>query len=259
MTVSDSRLSVVVITKNERENLPRCLTSVSFADDLLVVDAFSSDGTPEVARAHAARVLQRAWDGYVPQRQYGFDRAVGEWILWLDADERVTPELAGEIRAALRNANGTDAYRIPRRHYFLGDWLRYGDQYPAYQVRLMRREKAHLTPSLYHESIDESTLAIGSLQGAIDHYSTPTLRSRLGKIGRDARLAAQEAVQRGTLSAIPVGTLLVNPLRRMGYLYLRKQGYRDGWRGLVYAGCCGLEQALIAARLLTRRLKRRRG
>ena len=259
MTVSDKRLSVVVITKNERENLPRCLASVAFADEVVVVDSFSSDGTPELARAHSARVLQRAWDGYVPQRQYGFDRARGKWILWLDADERVTAELAAEIRTAVTIPDGTDAYRIPRRHYFLGDWLRHSDQYPAYQVRLMRREKARLKNSLYHESIDESTLAIATLTGAIDHFSTPTLRSRVQKIARDARLAVQESVQRGTLSAIPARTLLVNPLRRMGYLYLRKRGYRDGWRGLLWAGCCGLEQAMIASGLLARRLRARRG
>jgi glycosyltransferase involved in cell wall biosynthesis len=254
MSASRERLSVVIITRNEHRNLPTCLESVSFAGEVLVMDSFSSDGTPEVAKAFGARVIQRSWDGYVPQRQFGFDQARGEWILWLDADERVTPELGSEIRRVIGQPDGPDAYRIPRRHYFLGDWLRYGGQYPGYQIRLVRKPKAQLRGTLVHESIDETNLELATLDGAIDHFSTPTLRSRWQKLHRYARLTVEESRRRGGLWSIPIMRSLLFPLRRIAYVYLRQHGYRDGWRGLLWALMCGCEQALIFVYALPYRL-----
>ena len=254
MSPDREALSVVIITKNERHNLAGCLDTVGFADEVIIVDAFSSDGTAEAARALGARVIQRAWDGYAPQRQFGFDQARGQWILWLDADERVTPQLAGEIDRVVRQSTGPDAYRIPRRHYFLGEWLRYGGEYPAHQIRLVRKGRAQLRKILLHESIDDTGLELGSLEGPIDHFSTPTVRSRLRKIHRYARLVARSRpaeVQRST----PFGRSLTFPFRRIAVVYLRQRGYRDGWRGLLWALVCGCEQALIVLYRIPYRLQ----
>jgi (heptosyl)LPS beta-1,4-glucosyltransferase len=252
MNASPERgVSVVIITKNERRNLPQCLQSVRFADEVMVVDDFSSDGTPEVARAAGARVIARAWEGYAAQRQHGITAATREWILWLDADERVTPALKDEIEAVLReDGHGRDAYLIPRRHLFLGEWLRHGGEYPALQLRLVRRNKAVLRQVLVHESIEDAGLDVGWLTNPIDHLSSPRLSTRITKARRYARLAAAEVARSGRVSELSVTRLLTNPLRRMAYVFLKAGGYRDGWRGAAWAVICGLEQALFAVHIV---------
>jgi glycosyltransferase involved in cell wall biosynthesis len=247
-------LSVVVITYNERGNLPACLASVSFADELLVVDAESTDGSPEMAKACGAHVLSHAWDGYAKQRQRGFDATTRDWVLWVDADERVSPELARAISEVVAKNGSLDAYRVPRRHFFLGDWLRHGGEYPAPQLRLVRREHAVMRKELVHETIVEEGLEVGLLTGALDHLSTPSLRDRLKKTATYARLAAEQAMRSGRRPG--VHTLLANPVRRTAYVYVKAEGYRDGWRGLLWSLNCGLEQALIGWHLLARGKRR---
>ena len=255
--LAERGVSVVIITKNERRNLPQCLQSVRFADEVMVVDDFSSDGTPEVARAAGALVIARAWEGYAAQRQHGITAATREWILWLDADERVTPALRDEIEAVLRgDGHGRDAYLVPRRHVFLGEWLRHGGEYPALQLRLVRRNKAILRQVLVHESIDDAGLDVGRLENPIDHLSSPSLRTRITKARRYARLAAAEVARSGQISEPSLTRLLLNPFRRLAYVYLKAGGYRDGWRGLAWAVMCGFEQGLFAVHMVRIRATR---
>lgn len=244
-------LSVVVIAYNERANLPSCLASVSFADEVIVVDAESTDGSPEISRACGARVISHYWDGYATQRQRGFDAATRDWVLWVDADERVSPELSRAISQVVAKNGPLDAYRVPRRHYFLGDWLRHGGEYPAPQLRLVRREYARMGQDLVHETIVEDGLRVGLLTGALDHLSTPSFRDRLKKTATYARLAAEQAVRTGRQPG-PLA-LLTNPVRRTAYVYVKAEGYRDGWRGMLWSLTCGLEQALIGWHLLAGR------
>ena len=250
----------MVITHNERANIRDCLASLSFAAEMIVVDALSTDGTPEAARQLGAQVVDRAWDGYARQRQAGFDQATSEWVLWLDADERVTPELAEEIQTSLATPGApaaVDGYLMPRRHYFLGDWLRWGGEYPAYQLRLVRRSHALMRVDLVHETIESSGLSLGRFQGSIDHFSSPSLRARLDKARRYSKLSAEQAVASGAAAAYRRHLVVTRPIGRFVHLYLRLRGYRDGWRGAVFALTAAYEQALLGRQIL--RLRGARG
>jgi len=245
-------VSLVVITKNEARNLPGCLASAQFVDEIVVVDSGSSDATQDLARKAGAKLIEHPFDGYAAQRQRAFDAATREWIFWLDADERATPELAADIVRIVRASDETaDAYAIPRRHYFLGDWLRHGGEYPAAQIRLLRRGAARLRNDLVHEVIEDRNLKVRQLESAINHFSSPSLSFKFAKLRRYARLSAEQAVQRSEVPSVP--ELLTRPARRVAYVFVRAQAYRDGWRGVVWSLVCGLEQVLISWHLLTRR------
>jgi glycosyltransferase involved in cell wall biosynthesis len=245
-------VSLIVITMNEARNLPGCLASAPFVDEIVIVDGGSTDATHEVARKFGARVIAHPFDGYAAQRQRAFNATTHDWIFWLDADERATPELAADIMRIVHDDEQTaDAYAIPRRHYFLGDWLRHGGEYPAAQVRLLKRGAARLRSDLVHEVIEDRDLTVRQLDSAIDHFSSPSLSFKLAKLRRYARLSAEQAVQRHEVP--PVRELLTRPVRRLAYVYVKADGYKDGWRGIVWALVCGLEQVLISRQLLTRR------
>jgi glycosyltransferase involved in cell wall biosynthesis len=247
-------ISLVVITRDEARNLPGCLASARFVDEIVIVDAGSSDATQDIARLAGAKVIEHPFDGYAAQRQRGFDAATCDWILWLDADERATPELAADIVRIVRDDDhNTDAFAIPRRHYFLGDWLHYGGEYPAAQRRLFRRSAARIRNDLVHEAIDDRNLKVRQLESAIDHFSTPSLGFKLAKLRRYARLSAMQSIQRGEVPSVL--ELLTRPARRVAYIYLKAQAYRDGWRGFVWSLVCGFEHVLISWHLLTRKMR----
>jgi uncharacterized protein YqiB (DUF1249 family) len=139
-----------------------------------------------------------------------------------------------------------DAFAIPRRHYFLGDWLRHGGEYPATQIRLFRRGAARIRNDLVHEVIEYSNLTVQQLESAIDHFSSPSLSVKLAKLRLYARLSAE----------VPsLLEIVTRPARRVAYIYLKAHAYRDGWRGAVWSLVCGLEQLLIGWHLLTRRMR----
>jgi glycosyltransferase involved in cell wall biosynthesis len=247
-------VSLVVITLNEASNLPGCLASAPFVDEIVIVDGGSADDTQDVARKSGARVIEHPFDGYAAQRQRAFDATTHDWIFWLDADERATNELAADIVRIVRDASETaDAYAIPRRHHFVGDWLRHGGEYPAAQVRLIRRSAARLRKDLVHEVIEDRNLNVRQLKSAIDHFSSPSVSFKLTKLRRYARLSAEQAIQRNEVP--PIRELLTRPVRRIAYVYVKAEGYKDGWRGIVWALVCGLEQLLISGHLLTRRAR----
>src|SRR3990172_3972926 len=148
-------VSALVITLNEEENIRQCLESVAWADEIVVVDALSEEGTVEVSRQFTDKVYLSAWRGFPAQRNFGLERTTGEWILILDEEERVTPEVKEEILACIARADqdGVVAYRIPRKNYFSGRWLRWGGAYPDRQVRLIRRGKGRYNDLPLHEHL----------------------------------------------------------------------------------------------------------
>src|SRR5690554_5647688 len=149
----DMSLSVIIITKNEAHNIGDCLDSVAFADECIVVDSGSTDDTCAIARAKGARVVQTDdWPGFGPQKNRALDLATKTWVLSLDADERVTPELAREIQTSIHDS-ALDGYRIARLSNFCGRWIRHSGWWPDYVLRLIRRGKGRFTDSLVHESI----------------------------------------------------------------------------------------------------------
>jgi glycosyltransferase involved in cell wall biosynthesis len=231
-------LTVAIATHNEAANIARCLDSVrSFADEIVVVDGDSTDGTPAIAKEYGATVLSTSnRKMFHTNKQKALDNSHGVWILQLDADEVVDSALAEEIRAVCGNPHSLDGYAIPRRNYFLGDWLRKGGQYPDYVIRLFRREKGSFPQKSVHEQIT-ITGSVGKLSHPLDHYSYVSVAQYWKKSAAYIALTAQELGQkknnRGPGAAITY--LIGKPLVTFFLLFVRHKGFVDGWRGLLFA------------------------
>ncbi len=227
-------LSVIVITKNEAARIEACLASVAFADEWIVVDSQSSDDTADRARRAGAQVLSFAdWPGFGAQKQRALDRASGRWVLSIDADERVTPELAASIRAAVVGEGGPVAYELSRLSSFGGRWIRHGDWYPDRVLRLFRRDQGRFSADRVHERVMVEGGAPGRLDGELLHDTMPTLADALAKMNRySSESAAQRAAagQRGGL-----GSAIVHA----GWAFLRgyvlRRGFLDGAAGFAVA------------------------
>ncbi len=225
-------LSVTIIAWNEEERLRDCLESVSWADEVVVVDAESSDKTVQLAREFTDRVWVRPWPGFAAQKNFALDQATGEWVLSLDADERVTPELAEQIKAIVAADGPADGYLIPRRNLFWGAWVRHGGLYPDYQLRLFRRGAGRFVEDAVHESV-HVTGRVETLSEALLHHSYRDLEDFVRRSNRYSTLAAQDWLRRGRRVGVP--GLIMKPLGRFFSMYILRRGFLDGWRGLVLA------------------------
>jgi len=235
MPASRQPLSVVIITLNAASQLSDCLASAAFADEILVVDSGSTDGTQAMAVAAGARVVHQDWLGFGGQKQFAVEQAAHDWVLCLDADERVSPALRESVVAALR-APRAAAYRFPRCNRFLGRYLRHGEGYPDWSLRLFDRRQGRWSTDPVHEKV-ECQGPVEVLAGDLIHESAETLASYLTKQNRYTSLAAEAALARGKRAS--VGRLVVSPVVRFIKFYLVRQGFRDGWPGLVHIviGC----------------------
>jgi glycosyltransferase involved in cell wall biosynthesis len=226
------RLSVVVITLNEEDHLRRCLESVAWADELVVVDACSHDKTVQIAREFTDRVIVRSWTGFATQKNFALDQSAGEWILSLDADEEAAPELRDEIVALVAGSAACDGYAIRRQNIFLGRWIRHGGLYPDWQVRLFRRARGRFVERAVHESVTvEGT--VGRLRGHLVHRSYESVSDFIERANRYSSLAAEQLVREGR--RVRAGELVVRPLGRFLSMYMLKRGFLDGRRGLLLA------------------------
>jgi glycosyltransferase involved in cell wall biosynthesis len=227
------RLSVVLIARNEATNLPRALASVNFADEIIVADTGSTDDTAMVARQAGARVIHCAFRGFGPTKAEALSHATGEWILSLDADEEVTPELAEQIRAVLDDTSAEFvAYRLTRQANFLGRWIRHSGWFPDYVLRFFRNGRARVTDDLVHESIIADG-RVGTLPGILRHYTDPTIDHYLEKMREYTALAAQQLHLQGR--RCHWWDLAVRPPWMFLRMYFLKLGFLDGWQGLVLA------------------------
>ena len=232
LVASKPSLACVVITKNEEANIRDCLGSIRWADELIVVDAESRDRTAELARTSGAKVWVRPWPGFGLQKNFGMAQASSDWILILDADERLTEELRGEIKACLDGwtSGAPVAYRIPRRNFFYGAWVRGGGVYPDYQVRLFRRGLAQYNDVAVHENLIVDG-EIGTLVGHLDHYTERRIQDHFKKFGLYTTLAAQEKAK--TVRTVGWIDLVFRPLVVWVKTHVLKQGFHDGVRGLI--------------------------
>ncbi|MBZ5558910.1 MAG: glycosyltransferase family 2 protein [Acidobacteriia bacterium] len=224
------RLSVTVITKNEAADIDAALTSVAWADEIVVVDSHSTDDTVAIARRHTDRVVVRDWAGYIDQKNHAASLASHDWILSLDADERVTPELAAEITQLISSEPLAAGYRIPRVTWHLGRWIRTTDWYPDHQLRLYDRRRARWTGAYVHEAVTVDG-AIGHLRGQLQHYAFHDIADHLETIDRYSTFAARqmrEAGRRGGLLQM-IGHPPLAFLRN----YLAHGGIRDGAPGFI--------------------------
>lgn len=234
MSAADGKpsLACVVITKNEEANIQECLASVMWAREQIVVDAESTDRTVEFARAAGAKVFVRPWPGFGAQKNYGMDQALLEWILIVDADERVPEPLQVEILSRITAWKHGDpvAYEIPRKNYFYGDWVRHAGVHPDYQIRLFRRGSARYNDVPVHENLIVQG-PIGKLMNPFEHYTERRIRDHFRKFGLYTTLAAEEKGK--SVHAVHARDLLFRPLVVFFKSYILKQGYRDGVRGLI--------------------------
>ncbi len=233
--LSRNRLSVVVITRNEARRLPGCLRSVSFADETVVVDSGSTDDTVALARTFGARVIQTdGWPGFGPQKNRAVDAATGDWILSLDADEQVTPELAAQIRAVVAGdaAQAPAAWTVSRLSSLAGQWMRHGDWYPDPVLRLFRRGAARFSDDLVHEHV-VCDGPVGHLDGHLLHDSMPTLDDCLAKLNSYSSARAAQLRRRGRRGGL--GTAIGHGAWAFLRSYLLRRGFLDGAMGFVLA------------------------
>lgn len=229
-------LSLCVITRDAAGALADCLASASFAAEIVVVDSGSSDDTVEIARRFGARVIAQPWLGFGPQKSFAVAQAAHDWVLCLDADERVTPELGAAIRAALAAAPAAAAFAIARRNRFLGRWLRHGEGYPDWIVRLFDRRRARWSDDAVHESVAVDG-PVARLAGDLLHASAESLDTYLAKQNRYTTLQAAAMHARGERAGAL--RLVGSPLARFVRFYVVKLGFLDGVPGLVHVafGC----------------------
>lgn len=226
------QLSVVLITRNEAHRLRTCLASVAFADEVVVVDHGSTDGTADLARALGAKVVETdTWPGFGPQKNRALALATGEWVLSIDADEVVSPELAASIQAALAEPR-YDAYRMNRRSRYCGQWIRHSGWYPDRIVRLFRRGRARFSDALVHESVQVDG-PVGQLQGDMLHHSFDDFETVLDKVNRYSSAGAEALAQRGVQGSL--GKAVRHGLWAFVRTYVVRRGFLDGRMGLALA------------------------
>jgi len=230
--VTAPRLSVAVIALNEAHRLRRCLESAAWADELVVVDAESSDKTVQVAREFTDRVIVRPWAGFAAQKNFALDQCAGEWILSLDADEEAGPELRAEIMTTIAGAQPHDGYAVRRQNVFLDRWIRHGGLYPDWQVRLFRRDCGRFEVRAVHESVTVKG-STGRLSGHLVHRSYEGVGDFIERANRYSSLAAEQLIRDGR--RVGAGELILRPLGRFLSMYLLKRGFLDGRRGLLLA------------------------
>lgn len=224
------KLSVTVITKNEAADIADACKSVAWADEIVVIDSESTDPTAAIARQFTDRVIVRPWPGYVAQKNYAASIASHDWILSLDADERVTPELATEITSVLGGAPRHAAFRMPRVTWHLGRWVRTTDWYPDYQVRLYDRRAAEWTGKYVHESVSARG-SVGRLGGELQHYAYRDIADHLETMDRYTTYAARQMHESGRRA----GMLHLAGYPTLAFLrnYIARRGITDGVPGFI--------------------------
>jgi glycosyltransferase involved in cell wall biosynthesis len=237
VTVTDNKLpiSVVIISFDAATIIPACLQSVAFAQEIVVVDSGSKDETIEIARQFGARVVHHEWHGYGSQKQFAVSQAAHDWVLCLDTDERVSATLQESIQVTLKNPIHK-AYAMPRCNCFMGRWLKHGEGYPDWNLRLFDRRYARWSDDVVHEKVI-TTEIVGKLNGDLLHDSADDLPTYLNKQNRYTTLQAETLFRKGKqVSALQ---LSLSPVARFIKFYALKLGFLDGVPGLVHIsiGC----------------------
>jgi glycosyltransferase involved in cell wall biosynthesis len=226
------KLSVVIITYNEEKNIRRCLESLQWADEIVVVDSHSTDGTPDICREMGARIVDSDWLGFGRTKKMATARATHDWVLSIDADEAVTPVLQQQIEQLLAGKPEFPAYRIRRSSFYLGTQIRHSGWDRDCPVRLFNRNYGTFNEKEVHESV-KIPGAKGTLPGPLLHYSYPTVASHLAKMNRYTDLGAAEAVEKGKTSSI-FGARLRGTAKFINMFFL-KRGFLDGAAGYLLA------------------------
>ncbi len=241
------RLSAVVVAQNEEKNIGRCLESLRFADEIVVVDAFSEDRTPEIARSRGARVISRAWEGFASQKQFAIDQACGEWVVLVDSDEEVSAELALEIRSVIEGGRSSipAGFRVRRSNFFMGQAIPYGPWGRDSTVRVFQKGHASVPPRPVHEGIRLDGTA-GSLRGPLYHHTHQTLSESFRRLNRYTSLEAAERVSRRKVGLFDV---VLPPLGVFFRYYIIGGCWRAGTRGFLLSAITSMYRSILYAKI----------
>jgi len=225
-------LSVTVITLNEERNLRPCLESVRFADEIIVVDSGSRDLTQSIAKEFKAQVFQEPWRGFAEQKNSAQEKAKGPWILNIDADERVTEELRLEILKVLKEDPPVKGFRMPRKNYFCGQWIRHGGWYPNYQMRLYRKDAGRFAPREVHEQVEVKG-PVGTLDSPLEHHTYHSISDYIKRMDHYSELSARQYLKEGRRVSWP--KILLRSWFTFIQMWVLKRGFLDGANGLILA------------------------
>jgi glycosyltransferase involved in cell wall biosynthesis len=233
MKIRKETVSAIVVCFNEEDNIGECLESLRWCDEIVVVDSFSTDRTAEICRGYTDRFIQREWAGYRDQKAFAHSQATMDWVLLVDSDERVTPELRDEIQQALSSDSGSYAgYSVPRLVNYLGRWWRRGGWYPDYDIRLFRRQRATWGGSDPHEKILVDG-RVRRLEHCLHHHSYRDIEDHVRRINRFTSISSRELKKEG--SRWRLSDALLRPAARFFRSYILQRGFMEGFAGFYVA------------------------
>lgn len=224
------KMSVVIVTKDEESNISECIKSVSWADEIIVVDSGSKDRTCDVSRELGADVIERKWIGYADQKNFGIEQAKNNWVMSLDADERISDNLREILFSIFVKDSIYEGYRFPRKNIFFGKWMKHGDLWPDYQIRLFRKGKAFFNDRHVHESVQVDG-EVCELNEPILHYSYQNVSDFFQRQKDYAILSARESLRSGI--TFKRTDIFFRPLWRFFRSYIIKSGWKDGIEGFI--------------------------
>ena len=225
-------LSVAIITHNEEDNIRGALESVKWADEIVVVDSFSTDRTAEICREYTDKVFSFEWSGFSEQKNRAVSLTTNPWVLVLDADESVTVELKDEILNIIKDKSSKDSYYLPRKNYFAKRWIKHGGWWPDYTLRLFRREKGSFEAREVHESI-KIIGSTGYLENPIEHYTYKNVDDYLKRMQTYSTLAAKELLKKGRRANI--FDIIFRPPATFFRMFFLQLGMLDGIYGIILA------------------------
>jgi glycosyltransferase involved in cell wall biosynthesis len=239
---SSDLLTAIILTLNEERALPECLASLNWVDEMLVFDSGSSDRTCEIAREHGARVLQRPFDNFASQRNAAIAETHAEWVLFVDADERVSPDLARELREVTRKWQPV-GWWLSRHNYIFGKLTMHAGWYPDHQLRLFRAECGHYDPERHVHELLQLDGPTGQLHHPLIHYNYATLGEFIERQRRYARYDAGMLQRQGR--RVQLHNYLLQPIRQFLWRYVNLAGWRMGWHGLLLSLLMGYSQFVL--------------
>jgi glycosyltransferase involved in cell wall biosynthesis len=243
--VSDIKLSAVVIAQNAASIIERCLNSLQFADEIVVVDALSHDGTQDIARRCGARVVSNRWPGFAKQSQFAIDQAKGEWVFRCDTDEVVSDELATEIRETIAQSTAADGYRVRRKNQFLGEWILVGPWADDVKTRLYKNGRAKVSQVSVHEGeIVDGT--VRTLENELLHYTHPTVAESIQRLNWYTTLEAGDRAGRRRITLIDP---IVPPIGVFINYYFRRGCWRAGMHGFLLSAITAMYKSILYVKI----------
>ena len=227
-----NKVSAVIICTNEEDNIEECIKSISWADEIVILDGGSKDKTIEIAKKYTDKIFVNEWKGFAVQRNYSLSKVNYDWVFSLDADERCPMELESEIKEILiKDTISYKGFKIPRKSFFLNKWIKHCGWYPDYQFRLFRKEYTKVTNRLVHEGFKVEG-DIGILKNDILHYTVKTISDFAARINKYSTLSAKEKVNKKSVTYLD---LIIRPPLSFTREYIIKKGFLDGIHGIMVA------------------------